>query len=223
MIEHVVLFKVKDDVAPSEVDAMVDRINSLNSLDQPLHLTMAPLLSFRSTQPSFNFTHILHARYNSKTDLQEYTVHPTHVAVVKVNAPLCQDTMALDWLANDGLKGESVIPAPGSAVLLTFFKLKERLGDRVDEILSAVREIQQELKTKDAVQVTCGDNFSPARAKGFSVASLAVFPGLRELEAADSHAHIHENHKIKDYLECVMVFHFVVPSLKPSSASSSSL
>ncbi|MED6156122.1 hypothetical protein PIB30_011581 [Stylosanthes scabra] len=175
MIEHVVLFKVKDDVVPSEVDAMVDRINSLNSLDQTLHLTMAPLLRFRSTQPSFNFTHILHARYNSNTDLQEYTVHPSHVAVVKLNAPLCQDTMALDWLANDNLEGESVIPAPGSAVLLTFFKLKEGQGDRVDEILRAVREIQQELKTKDAVQVTCGDNFSPARAKGSPLPRLRFF------------------------------------------------
>ncbi|XP_025652181.1 stress-response A/B barrel domain-containing protein DABB1 [Arachis hypogaea] len=217
IIEHVVLFKVKDDVAPSEVDAMVNRINSLNSLDQTLHLTMAPLLSFRSTQASLNFTHILHARYNSKHDLEEYTVHPSHVAVVKVNAPLCQDIMAFDWVANENLRGESVILAPGSAIQVTLFKLKEGLEDRVDEILRAVMEIQEELKTKGAVQVTCGDNFSPGRAKGFSMASLVVFPGLKELEAADSHVDIHKNHKIKDYLECVMVVDFVVPSLTASN------
>ncbi|TKY54432.1 Stress responsive alpha-beta barrel [Spatholobus suberectus] len=87
IIEHVVLFKVKDDVAPSEADTMVRRINSLASLEQLLHLTVGPLLRIRCF-PSLNFTHFFHTRFNSKDDLRAYVAHPSHVAVVKANTPL---------------------------------------------------------------------------------------------------------------------------------------
>ncbi|XP_061361767.1 stress-response A/B barrel domain-containing protein UP3-like [Gastrolobium bilobum] len=210
IIEHVVLFKVKDDVAPSEIEGVVERINSLVSLEQPLHLTMGPLLRIQSS-PSFNFTHILHSRYNSKDDLHAYAVHPTHVAVIKVNAPFIDDSMALDWVAE--AQGGLVTP-PGSAVRVAFFKLKEGLGDQVkDEVLGAIRGIQDEFK--HAIQLTCGENFSPGRSKGFSVASLAVFPELNELEAADSNEEIgtsQKNDKIKEHLESVIVLDYVVPS-----------
>ncbi|XP_061361758.1 stress-response A/B barrel domain-containing protein UP3-like [Gastrolobium bilobum] len=218
IIEHLVLFKVKDDVAPSEIDAMVDRMNSLVSLEQVLHLTAGPLLRIQSS-PSLSFTHFLHCRYNSKDDFHAYAVHPTHVAVVKANDPFCDDAMALDFVAED-LQG-GLVPPPGSAMQVTFFKLKEGLGDQVkDEVLGAIRGIQQEFK--QAIQLTCGENFSPGRAHGFSIASLAVFPGLSELEAADSNEEIgnyKKNEMIKEHLESVMVLDYIVPSPKARSAS----
>ena len=130
--------------------------------------------------------------------------------------------MALDWVVED-LKGGLVIPPPGSAMRVTFFRLKEGLEEHDrNEVLRVIREIQQELK--EAVQLTSGDNFSPGRAKGFSVASLAVFPGLCELEAVDFNGDIgsyQKNDKIKEYLESVVVLDFVVPSPSKGAPSAS--
>ncbi|XP_027368746.1 stress-response A/B barrel domain-containing protein UP3-like [Abrus precatorius] len=212
LVEHVVLMKVKDDVSPSERDGMVERINSLVSLKQLLHLTFGPLLRIRSyPSPSFAFTHILHTRFNSTDDLHAYAVDPTHVAVIKVNTPFIDDIMALDWLA-DHLHAPAAVP--GSALRVTFFKLKEGLGDPVKhEVLGAIRAIQREFK--HPTQLTCGENFSPGRAKGFSLASLAVFPGLAQLEAADSDHELgnyQKNHTIKDNLDTVMLLDYLVPS-----------
>ncbi|XP_057453120.1 stress-response A/B barrel domain-containing protein DABB1-like [Lotus japonicus] len=217
IIEHVVVFRVKHDAAPSEVDSMVERVNSLVSLEESLHLSMGPITRIRSSPTSsFDFTHILHIRSNSKEDLNTYAVHPTHVAVVKANSPNVADTMALDWVAVEG--GALVLP-PGSAVRVTFFKLKEGLGDQVrDDVMRVIKGIQGELKLKQStIQFTSGENFSPGRAKGFSFASLAVFPSLAELEVADSDGEVgkyHENDKIKEHLDCVLVLDFVVPSPK---------
>ncbi|KAK7291808.1 hypothetical protein RIF29_07249 [Crotalaria pallida] len=217
IIEHVVVFKVKQDVPLSESEAMVDRINSLASLDQLLHLSMTPLHRIRSSSPSFNFTHILHSRYSSKEDLNAYTVHPRHVAAVKANSYFVQDIMALDFVAED-LQGESVLPR-GSAVRVTFFKLKEGLENQVkNEVLEAIRET--EIGVKNSVQFTCGENFSPGRAKGFSIASIVVFPGISELDADEGLGNYEKDDKIKEHLENVVVLDFLVPS-SPKAHSAS--
>ncbi|KAE9609915.1 hypothetical protein Lalb_Chr07g0181081 [Lupinus albus] len=211
MIEHVVVFKVKDDVPELECEAMLHRINSLASLEHLLYLTMVPLFRFRSSSPSFHFTHILHSRYNSKDDLNAYTFHPTHVAAVQANSPLVQDIMAVDFVAHD-LQGEFV-PPRGSAARVTLFKLKEGFGNEVkDEVLRAIKGIQDEFK--QGVQFSCGDNFSPGRAKGFSIGSIVIFPGLTQLEGEDADEGIEvyqNNDKIKEYLECVVLLDFLVP------------
>lgn len=209
IIEHVVLFKLKEGTDASDATAVVNRINSLVSLQQVLHLASGPVLRIRS--PSLTFTHLLHARYKSKDDLDTYTTHPSHVAVVKANAPLQDDAMALDWVVDD-LQGDLVVP-PGSAVRVTFLKLKENLGDEVtNEILGVVRGIRDNFR--GISQFTWGENFSPGRAKGFSIGSLAVFPGLSELEAVDSNEEFvkYQKDKIGEHLESLLVVDYVVPS-----------
>ncbi len=68
-------------------------------------------------------------------------------------------------------------------------------------------------------QISFGENFSPARAKGYSLASLAVFPGVTELEAVDSnHEFVNsQKEKVRDYLESVVVVDYVIPSPQPAS------
>ena len=64
-----------------------------------------------------------------------------------------------------------------------------------------------------------GENFSPARAKGYSIASLAVLPGVSELEGLDSKQELAnvEKDKVREHLESVIVLDYVVAS--PQSAS----
>ncbi|KAF5743083.1 hypothetical protein HS088_TW09G01148 [Tripterygium wilfordii] len=215
VIEHVVLFKVKDNTEPSKVNAMVTGLNGLISLDQVLHLTAGPL--FRTRSPLSNFTHMLHSRYSSKDDLSAYSAHPSHLGVVRENVfPICDDIMAVDWVA-PGFEGP-LVPSAGSAVRVSFLKLKENVAEEgKNELLGVIKGIKESFGGID--QITCGENFSPARAKGFSIASLAVFPGLSEMEAADSKEELVNLHKekVRDYLEGVIVVDYVVPSTQPAS------
>ncbi|KAF3439662.1 hypothetical protein FNV43_RR17940 [Rhamnella rubrinervis] len=214
IIEHIVLFKVKDNTEPSEVNAMVSRINSLRSLAQVLHITTGPLRSNRS--PSLTFNYMLHSRYKSKDDLDAYTVHPNHVSVTKENVGLLDDIMAVDWVADD-LRGPVVV-LEGSALRFTILKLKEGSRDEAkSEILEAIVGMEDKIGEK-TTQFTSGVNFSPGRAKGFSMAFLAVFKSQSELEAEDLvEMWANFEQKLNDYLETLIVLDYVVPP--PPTAS----
>lgn len=213
-VEHIVLFKVKEETEPSKVSEMVNGLGSLVSLDQVLHLSVGPLLRNRST--SLTFTHMLHTRYNSKEDLDAYSAHPSHVSVVKGHVlPIVDDIMAVDWIADDVT---SLAPPSGSAIRVSFLKLNE--GVVSDEVLSVVKGIPENFKEISAFSF--GENFSPARAKGFSIASLAVFPGTAELDAVDSNEELvnYQKDKVRDKIQSVVVVDYVVP---PPTAQSASL
>lgn len=205
IIEHVVLFRIKEDVPQSAIDSMVKQVNSLISLEEPLHLTMGPLVSIQSSNSisSFNFTHMIHSRFRSKEDLHAYAVHPTHLAVIKDNKPIVDETMALNWVTE--VHDNDLVLQHGSAMQVVFFKLKEGLGEEVkDEVLKGISGIQH--------QFNCGENFSPGRAKGFSIGSLSVFPSLRELHEVDSHEEFRKydtNDKVKENLDTVLVLGYV--------------
>lgn len=216
-IEHIVLFKVKDDTDPAKLNSMMKGLSGLVSLDQVLHLTVGPVLQSRSK--SLTFTHMLHSRYRSKEDLNAYSAHPDHVSVVKNSVlPICADIMAVDWVA-ENLQGE-IAPPPGSAYRVSFLKLKENFGEEVKtEILQTVGEMKD--KFGQISQLSYGENFSPARAKGFSIASLAVFPGVGELEAVGENEEVvnSQKEKARKHLEGVVIIDYVVPSQQAQSSS----
>lgn len=210
-VEHVVLFKVRDSTDPSKIDAMISNLGSLVSLDVVSHLAAGPILRHRSTAASAaGFTHLLHTRYRSKADLATYSAHPAHVAVVKDHVlPNCDDIMAVDWVSD--LDGLPTPPPSGSALRLTLAKPKE--GTAAADLLVAIQGAKEAVPA--AQQVSCGENFSPARAKGYSVGFLSVFPGLKELDAMDSAENeaieVHKE-KVRPLLESIIIVDFVVPT-----------
>ncbi|CAL9121547.1 unnamed protein product [Musa acuminata var. zebrina] len=206
-IEHVVLFKVRDSTDPSKVDAMVSNLRSLASLDVVAHLAAGPVLP-RPHRSATGFTHLLHSRYRSKADLAAYSTHPSHVAVVAENVlPVCEDIMAMDWVAD---LDSPTAALPGSAMRLTLAKPKEGATAELTATLAQVK-----LSAPAAVtQVTYGENFSPARAKGYGVGLLAVFRDLEELEAMDAgEKDLVESvkEKVRPLLESFIVVDFEVP------------
>ncbi|KAH1067568.1 hypothetical protein J1N35_032555 [Gossypium stocksii] len=212
IIEHVVLFKVKSDTEQEKVNAMLNNLNGLVSLDPVLHLTAGPVHRIKS--PILNFTHMLHSRYKSKDDLNTYSAHPEHQRVVKENViPICDDIMAVDWVANNDPTPLS--PPPGSAFKVTFLKLKESVSNEVQGgILGEIKGVEG---ISGIQQMTCGENFSPARAKGFSLASVAVFGGVREMEAAvgnEEYVNL-QKQKVRDNVDGVIVVDYVVPASSP--------
>ncbi|XP_018844473.1 stress-response A/B barrel domain-containing protein UP3-like [Juglans regia] len=212
LVEHVVLFKVKENTDPSKVNAMVTELNSLVSIDEVLHLAAGPV--FRNQFSSLNYTHALHSRYKTKEDLEAYAANPSHVGVVNESVlPIIEDAMAVDWIADGGYEDDLVAPPPGSAVRLSFLKLKESLGDKEkSEILGVIKGLRRDFP--EIKQITCGENFSPARAKGYSLASFAVFPGMSEMDAVDAKEELvnSQKEKIKEYLESMFVVDYVIPA-----------
>lgn len=100
--------------------------------------------------------------------------------------------MAVDWITED-----ASAPVPGSVSKVVFLKLKDNLAQK-DYVLEVIRETCNRFSS--IRQFTFGENFSPNRAKGFSVAILMVFDGV---EVLDSNAEIMNllNEKLKDLVE----------------------
>ncbi|XP_050286941.1 stress-response A/B barrel domain-containing protein UP3-like [Quercus robur] len=216
-IEHIVLFKVKDEAEPSKVKAWLDALNALSSLVQVAQLTAAPLIQTTTTSSSatsLNFTHILHSRYNSKQDLKAYTIHPRHDSAVKDHGlHIVEDIMAFDWVAPDLHLAVTPKPKPGSAIRVSFFKLKEE-DVKKSEILGVLKETKDGLllgQHKQISELSYGENFSTERSRGYSLAYLAVFPGHTELE--DSNEELGKlKHKFTDFVESEVVVDFLIPS-----------
>jgi hypothetical protein len=130
VIEHVVLFKVKENAEASKVSAMVSNINSLISIDQVLHLTAGPVHPTRSS--TISVTHALHSCFKTKDDRAAYSAHPRHVSVVMdFVLPIVDDITVVDWITNVDDQDQLATPPPGSAMRLTFLKIKKGLGDEV--------------------------------------------------------------------------------------------
>ncbi|XP_051114401.1 stress-response A/B barrel domain-containing protein UP3-like [Andrographis paniculata] len=184
IVEHIVLFKVKPAADPSAVAAMVSNLNGLSSLDSVLHISAGPV--FRCRSGSLAFTHVLHSRYRSKTDLTAYADHPSHVTVVaNYVKPIVDDVMAVDWIAG-GFAGEATVPV-GSALRLTVLKLKENSGEGdKQEVMELARGIKEKLPS--IAQLTVGENFSPGRAKGYSICSMAIFEDTKDVNSESDYA-----------------------------------
>ncbi|EPS64306.1 hypothetical protein M569_10475, partial [Genlisea aurea] len=204
IVEHIVLFKAKPE---ADAEAMITNLNSLSSLDSVLHLSAGPVSRCRS---QLTFTHMLHSRYASKSDLNSYSVHPSHVDVVNNYVkPVVQDLMAVDWVADD-LSGSPVISS-GSVLRVSLLKLKEGVSEgEKDEVFGVVRGIRDKFASIE--QLSVGENFSPGRAKGFSVCSIAVLNGVNELEKLDSEQDLakEEKNKVREFLDSVLVLDYTV-------------
>ncbi|KAG0456160.1 hypothetical protein HPP92_023948 [Vanilla planifolia] len=214
-VDHVVLFKVRDSTDPSKIDAMISNLRSLVTLDIANYLTAGPILRNRSAaSESAGFTHLLHSRYRSKADLATYSAHPAHLAVVKENVfTICDDIMAVDWDAKIESSVALAPSSPGSAMRLTLAKPRE--GAIAADLVRVIDGVRASLPA--GVQVSYGENFSPARAKGYEVGFISVFPGLDELDALEGKAEIEEHkEKLKPLLESLMVVDYLIPTASSS-------
>lgn len=149
---------------------------------------------------------MLHSRYASISDLATYTDHPDHVSVVaNYVKPVIDDVMAVDWVSDD-FSGPPVI-SPGSVARFTVLKLKEG-GIGKGEVLEVLRGVKG--KFPEIEQLSVGENFSPGRAKGYSIASVAVFKGGKELEGLDLEMAEQEKDKVRELIDSVLVLDFPV-------------
>eukprot|EP00249_Psilotum_nudum_P011717 c23342_g1_i1 orf=384-1202(-) len=194
VVDHVVLFKVKDKVPSEQAEKMVNALRGLKSLDGVIQLTAGPSLQM---QPG-NYTHALYSRHSDKEALSTYASHPNHLDVVhKFVFPITEDILALDWEANS-----KELPLDVGAVSILLLKLKENM---LDEDVSNVLEVLKDYRNHfpGIKQVSIGKNFSPARAKGFQWGFVALFSSPKEMEElTKNEQHIKlQNSKVLPILE----------------------
>uniref|UniRef100_A0A1J3FRE6 Stress-response A/B barrel domain-containing protein n=1 Tax=Noccaea caerulescens TaxID=107243 RepID=A0A1J3FRE6_NOCCA len=205
MIEHIVLFKIKDGADSDKIDYIFNGLNGLVRLDQVLQLSAGPVHQLRSASA---FTHVLHSRYGSKQDLGAYAVHPDHVSLVKESAPIVEDIMAVDWITD-----RTIAPPPSSVAKITLLKLKENVPDEVKmEFVEVTKGLHE--KVSGIEHFTVGENFSPARAKGFSIGSIAYFRDVGEMDAHKELVNLLKDKKVGDYVDDTIVVDFLVPSVE---------
>ncbi|XP_024396642.1 stress-response A/B barrel domain-containing protein DABB1 [Physcomitrium patens] len=174
VVEHVVLFKVKDDADPAEKKAMLDALHELRSLNGVLELTVGSALSVQGGK----YTHVLHGRYKDKAALKVYLVHPDHVNIQqKYIQPLTEDIIALDW---ECIPCGPYIKSVG-AKRITFVKIKpETTADDMRFLVESISQLPSKCPTVG--QASAGSNFSPERAKGFTYGIMEFFPSTQEEE-----------------------------------------
>uniref|UniRef100_A0A0E0HQI3 RING-type E3 ubiquitin transferase n=1 Tax=Oryza nivara TaxID=4536 RepID=A0A0E0HQI3_ORYNI len=209
-VEHIVLIKVRPEAAASgAAAAMVSSLQALSSVVPGLsYIHVGPVLRLRSpAAEALGPTHVLHSRYATKPDLAAYAAHPAHVAAVQGHVlPNALDTTAIDWV-NAALAPSPV--TPGSAVRLTLAKVKE--GVEVPQLVEKVAAATAAAGEAKGARVSFGENFSPARAKGYQFGMVAVFDSVEELDAVEGDGKVQEaKAAVRPLLDEVLVLDFVV-------------
>ncbi|KAL6855876.1 hypothetical protein ACP4OV_018678 [Aristida adscensionis] len=220
-IEHIVLIKVRPESAASgAAAAMVSSLQALPAQVPGLaYLHAGPVLRLRSpAAEALAPTHLLHSRYAAKEDLTAYAVHPAHVAAVQGHVlPNALDTTAVDWV------NAAPLPSPvrpGAAVRLTLAKARE--GVEVARVVEKVAEATRAAGEARGARVSFGENFSPARAKGYQFGMVAVFDSVEELDAVEGDGKVEEaKAAVRPLLDEVLVLDFVAgPAGEAPSAAS---
>jgi hypothetical protein len=95
MIEHIVLFKWKEDAAPQAIAEVLTELRGLKTqIDGITGLTCGANFSERAQ----GFTHALVVRFDSRAALDAYGPHPAHQRVVQnYITPIRADILALDY------------------------------------------------------------------------------------------------------------------------------
>lgn len=176
-IEHFALFKMKQG---TNLEILVDQINRLRTIPGILYLSggLVHDSSYPSPLPSYDVW--LHARFRNQQDVDAYMVSPQKLNFTYTyTEAYYEDYMGLDWF--------SYHPEPlpshklWSAMRLTLFKVDD---GGWEPVYKAIKDVYG---NGEATLVTYGQNHVGgnyrSHTKGFQLSSLAVFPGVYEMEA----------------------------------------
>jgi hypothetical protein len=94
MVEHLVWFKLKDEVTDEQKTAMLNGLRGLQGQIEGIeHLACGEDFSGRSNGYQIGLV----VRFSSRQALDEYQPHPIHKAFVEEFRPLWDDVKALDF------------------------------------------------------------------------------------------------------------------------------
>ncbi len=93
-VQHLVLFRVRQDASPAQVEAMLAGLRGLASIDGVEEMAVGASFGERSA----GFTHALSARFRDRSALAAYGPHPAHQKVVhELLRPINEQTIVVDY------------------------------------------------------------------------------------------------------------------------------
>jgi len=94
LVDHLVLFEVKDDAQVEDVEELLSRLRGLRSdIPNVVDLSVGENFSGRAK----GYTHGLFVRFQTPDDLWEYLNHPEHQAVAEKLETLTTDRLVVDY------------------------------------------------------------------------------------------------------------------------------
>lgn len=93
MVHHTVFFKIQPQTSVERIDLMIDKLNSLKSIETVNQILIAKNFSERSK----GYSVILYSSFDAKEDLDIYINHPKHIEVVDTFVkPILEDLIVGD-------------------------------------------------------------------------------------------------------------------------------
>jgi hypothetical protein len=122
VIEHIVLLKVKDHVSKESVTRMLEAVVGLRAqIEGVLSIrtgTHSERIYKDYADRSDGFTHVLVVRFASVAALEQYAIHPEHVAVKqKFITPIVEKLLVLDYPVDEEQKQPERVPVKSALPL----------------------------------------------------------------------------------------------------------
>lgn len=109
LVNHVVLFKLKNDVSNDSIYAFYAGAKGLSSIPGVVDVTVGPQDSSiydGYTPRNADYTHALVVTFTDATALRDYVTHPQHEAFVEEHvSPNCEGVLAVDFHSERAASG----------------------------------------------------------------------------------------------------------------------
>jgi len=190
VVEHVVLFKAKEDAEKDALKKMMDGLWSLQyRIPNVLYIDVGEVME--GEKHSEGYTHVLFVRLRDKEALKAYADHPQHLEVVEdLVKPNVVGILALDYVGQvlDDIgptfhKGRDWEEGYNHIRLLKF---ADKHRAKADAFLSRYEDLTF-LASELPLQITAGENFSHGRCQGYTHGTMARFTMEEELKAFKEH------------------------------------
>lgn len=191
VVEHVVLFKAKEEAGKDVLKKMMDGLWSLQyRIPNVLYIDVGEAMD--EEKDSKGYTHALFVRLRDQEALEAYAKHPQHLDVVEnLVKPNVVGILALDYM---GAVSDDIGPTfhkgrdwEEGYNHIRLFKFADEHRTLADAFLSKYEDLTF-LASELPLQITTGENFSPERSQGYTHGSMARFTNEEELRAFREHS-----------------------------------
>ncbi len=97
MIKHIVMFKVKPELATQKEEIKREIKNRLEALPSKISLIKSFEVGANIKESDRSFDLVLSSSFENLDTLKEYAVHPDHVEVVDYVRETCEKTVVVDY------------------------------------------------------------------------------------------------------------------------------
>ena len=98
MIRHIVFFKFKPEITEEQKNKLVE---DLKTLKKKIPLIQRLEVEFDIGKKPNSFDLALNTDFKRWEDVEKYSIHPDHVAVVELIKQICEDVCKVDYEVND--------------------------------------------------------------------------------------------------------------------------